>query len=161
MQSLNLPPAGLTVREHNGKTQVFDIVRKKFVSLTPEEWVRQHFIHFLLNTKKVPATLLAVEMSLKYNRMKKRSDIVVFDRKGKAVLVVECKAPDVEVTENTFRQVAMYNMTLQVPYLVVTNGMHHYACRIDQEKKSYTFLGEVPGYEQMADASPVPDPHCR
>ncbi|HTX89100.1 MAG TPA: type I restriction enzyme HsdR N-terminal domain-containing protein [Bacteroidales bacterium] len=149
MQTLNLPTAELRLRETGGKPQVFDPVRKKFVSLTPEEWVRQHFIQYLIREKKVPSSLLAVEMQLTYHRLKKRSDLVVFGRKGKPLLMVECKAPEVPVTEEVFQQVATYNMTLKVPYLVVTNGLEHYACRIDIKGRSYRFLKEIPEYPEM------------
>jgi type I site-specific restriction endonuclease len=149
MQTLNLPVAGLRIREQNGKMQIFDGIRGKFVSLTPEEWVRQHFVRFLVEFKQVPETLLAVEYSLRYNRMKKRSDIVVFGRDGRPVLMVECKAPDVPVSQDVFRQVAIYNMTLHVPYLVVTNGMQHYACRVDFDAGKFHFLKEIPDFEEM------------
>ncbi len=151
MQDLNLPPAGLKLREHNGKMQVFDFIRRRFVSLSREEWVRQHFIHYLIQKKEVPASLVAVEMQLKYNRLKKRSDIVIYGRNGSPLMVVECKAPEIPITQDVFHQVAMYNMTLKVPYLVVTNGLEHFACRIEHQKGSYSFLKEIPSFEEMED----------
>jgi type I site-specific restriction endonuclease len=140
----------LRLREQSGKQQVYDGIRRRYVFLSPEEWVRQHFIHYLVSEKKVPASLVAVEMPLKYNRMMKRSDIVVFGRNGTPLLMVECKAPEVPVTQDVFHQVAMYNVTLKVPYLVVTNGLEHFACRINFGEGTYHFLKEIPGYGEMA-----------
>jgi type I site-specific restriction endonuclease len=149
MQALNLPDATLRIRMKGEKQEVFDNVRKKFVALTPEEWVRQHFIHYLTDHRKVPRSLIAVEASLRYHRLKKRSDIVVFGKDGAPCLVVECKAPEVTVTQAVFDQVAMYNMSLKVPFLAVTNGMVHFACYIDHVTGKITFLKEIPEYEQM------------
>jgi hypothetical protein len=149
MQTLNLPAAGLKFRDQNGHPEVFDEFRKKYVVLTPEEWVRQHFIHYLVNEKHVPASLIHVEASLKYNRLAKRSDVLVYSRSGNPCLIVECKAPEVKITQAVFDQVAMYNMTMKVDYLVVTNGMEHFACIIDHEKRTYGFLKEIPDYEEM------------
>lgn len=149
MKTLNLPAIDLRLRDQQGKTEIFDIIRKKFVALTAEEWVRQHFVHYLVSHKKVPSSVIAVEASLKYNRLHKRSDIVVYNNLGKPSLIVECKAPEIKLDQDVFHQVAMYNMSLKVPFLVVTNGLQHYACYIDQEKRSCTFLKEVPGYEML------------
>ena len=149
MDQLNLPPAALKLRSAGGKTEVWDIVRRRYIALTPEEWVRQHFVHFLINEKTVPASLIAIEVSLKYNRMSKRCDILVYDRQGMPLIIVECKAPGVNISEEAFMQVAMYNMTLKVPYLVVTNGMNQYICIIDHHKKSYSFLEEIPQYTEL------------
>ena len=149
MQALNLPDTTLRIRMKGEKQEVFDNVRKKFVALTPEEWVRQNFIHYLTDHRKVPRSLIAVEASLRYHRLKKRSDIVVFGKDGAPCLVVECKAPEVTVTQAVFDQVAMYNMSLKVPFLAVTNGMVHFACYIDSVTGKITFLKEIPEYEQM------------
>ncbi len=149
MQILNLPDAALRIRNKGEKQEVFDSVRKKFVALTPEEWVRQHFIHYLADHRNVPRSLIAVEASLHYNRLKKRSDIVVYGKDGAPCLIVECKAPEVMVTQAVFDQVAMYNMALKVPFLAVTNGMVHFACYIDHGSGKIIFLKEIPEYEQM------------
>ena len=149
MQALNLPDATLRIRMKGEKQEVFDNVRKKFVALTPEEWVRQNFIHYLTDHRKVPRSLIAVEASLRYHRLKKRSDIVVYGKDGAPCLVVECKAPEVTMTQAVFDQVAMYNMSLKVPFLAVTNGMVHFACYIDHVTGRITFLKEIPEYEQM------------
>jgi len=149
MQALNLPDTTLRIRMKGEKQEVFDNVRKKFVALTPEEWVRQNFIHYLTDHRKVPRSLIAVEASLRYHRLKKRSDIVVYGKDGAPCLVVECKAPEVTMTQAVFDQVAMYNLSLKVPFLAVTNGMVHFACYIDHVTGRITFLKEIPEYEQM------------
>ena len=149
MQTLNLPVTALRIRSKGDKQEVFDSVRKKFVALTPEEWVRQHFIHYLADHRNVPRSLIAVEASLRYHRLKKRSDIVVYGKDGTPCLIVECKAPDVTVTQAVFDQVAMYNMSLKVPFLAVTNGMVHFACYIDHDTGNIKVLKEIPVYEEM------------
>jgi len=147
---LNLPAYESRIREgRNGRQEIFDRFRRKFVRLTPEEWVRQHFLNFLVTQKDYPASVIVVEASLTYNRLKKRSDILVYGPDGNPCLVVECKAPEVEITQKVFDQVAMYNMSLTVGFLVVTNGLQHYACLIDHKNKSFKFLKEVPGYREV------------
>lgn len=147
MQQLNLPAFEIRERKRpDGKPEIFDSVRRRFVRLTPEEWVRQHFLNYLVNHLGYPPALIAVEAQLTYNRLQKRGDIVVFGQHHKPVLIVECKAPGVAVTQAVFDQVAMYNMSLQVDYLVVTNGLAHYACLIDHAAKSYRFLEGIPRY---------------
>ncbi|MDP1623653.1 MAG: type I restriction enzyme HsdR N-terminal domain-containing protein [Bacteroidales bacterium] len=150
MEKLNLPD--ITARiwvNKNGKQEIFDESRKKFVRLTPEEWVRQHFLGFMINHLGFPSSLIVVEAALKYNNMLKRFDILAYRSDGNPCLVVECKSPAVEITQAVFDQVAMYNMTLTVDYLAVTNGISHFACRIDHEKKTYAFLKEIPAYEVL------------
>ena len=149
MKELNLPEANPRIRTTGSRTEIFDIIRRRFVRLSPEEWVRQHFIHYLISQVQVPASLIAVETTIQYNRLSKRCDIVVYNKTGKPVLIVECKAPEVEITQEVFDQVAMYNMTLQVNYLIVTNGLKHFVCHIDHEKRSYAFLKEIPGYAEL------------
>ncbi len=150
MQQLNLPAYEPRIREiRPGKHEIFDPVRRKFVRLSPEEWVRQHFLSYLTSKKGYPVSLITVEASLNYNRQLKRSDILVYGPGGTPLLVVECKAPEVELTQAVFDQVAMYNMSLIVGFVVVTNGLEHFACRINHENKSYTFLNEIPDYETL------------
>jgi hypothetical protein len=149
MEVLNLPTCDLKVRRNGIKKEIFDPVRKRFVALTPEEWVRQHFIQFLINECCVPASLIGVEISLKFNGLSKRSDIVVFDRKGNPSMAVECKASSVKIDQKVFDQLARYNMVLNVSYMVVTNGMSHFCCRINKETGSYTFLQEIPPFEML------------
>ena len=148
MKKLNLPVITARTRVgKNGKQEIFDEIRKKFVRLTPEEWVRQHFLNFMVAYLGFPASLIVVEAELTYNQMKKRFDILAYLPDGNPCMVVECKAPTVEVTQVVLDQVAMYNMTLTVNYLAVTNGISHYACRIDHERRTYTFLKEIPTYD--------------
>ena len=146
MQQLNLPEFNFRIREYNGRKEIFDPVRKIFVALTPEEWVRQNFIQYLAQVKNIPPSLIGVEKVLTLNKMTRRSDILIFGNKGLPVLMVECKAPTVEISQATFDQIARYNITLQVKYLVVTNGLKHFCCHIDFEKSAYSFLEEIPDY---------------
>ncbi len=147
MEKLNLPDIAARIRMgKNGKQEIYDGIRKKFVRLTPEEWVRQHFLHFMILQLGFPATLIVVEGAMKYNNMAKRFDILAYRTDGKPCMVVECKSPGVEITQAVFDQVAMYNMTLTVDYLAVTNGMAHYACKIDHSSRTYTFLEEIPPF---------------
>lgn len=149
MQTLNLPVVDFRIRESDSKKEIFDRVRKKFVALTSEEWVRQHFVTYLIEAKNVPASLIGVEVPMNVNRLRKRGDIVVYLKSGKPGLIVECKAPEVRITQEVFEQVARYNMALHVEYLVVTNGLEHFSCRIDHPTSTYTFLKEIPDYNEM------------
>ena len=128
------------------KTHIFDVVRKKYLLLTPEEWVRQNFIHYLNKEKKYPFSLMGVEQMVKYNSLKTRADIVIYNLEGKPNVIVECKAPEVKITQDTFYQIAKYNSQLKVQYLIVTNGMKHYCCEMDYETNEITFLEEIPVY---------------
>lgn len=144
MQELNLPKYQFKLKEADGKIQIFDAFRKKYVVLTPEEWVRQNFLQYLITEKRYAASLIAVEAGLKYNELQKRADILVYDKQGSPFLLVECKAPEVKISQDVFDQVARYNMSFKVTYLVVTNGMDHFCCKMDYEKNSYRFLEEIP-----------------
>jgi type I site-specific restriction endonuclease len=146
---LNLPEAKLQIENQQGLVKVLDLIRKKYVALTPEEWVRQHLIHFLLSAKKYPKSLFQVEKGLSYNRMTKRTDIVVYDRQGKPFLLVECKSPMVKISEATFRQAAMYNNTLQAPYFMLSNGLVHYCCSINHHNQSSQMLKELPEFPDL------------
>jgi hypothetical protein len=123
---------------------IFDSIRKKFILLTPEEWVRQHVIVFLLDVKKYPKSLINVEKTVKVNGMNKRYDIVVFNPDGSIFLLIECKAPEVKINQRTFDQIARYNLILNAQYLMVTNGLNHYFCEMDFENEKYSFLKELP-----------------
>lgn len=149
MLKLNLPEFSFRTRNVEGRNEIFDNIRKKYVVLTPEEWVRQNFVQYLICFKNVPATLVIIEKGLKLYKLHKRSDIVVFNRNANPLMVVECKAPDVKITQNAFDQVARYNIVLKVKFLVVTNGFEHYCCRIDHKKKKYHFLDDIPDFENM------------
>jgi hypothetical protein len=126
---------------------IFDEIRKKFILLTPEEWVRQHVIWFLLEEKKYPKSLINVEKILSVNGLRKRYDIVVFNPDGSIFVLIECKAPEFKTAQATFDQIARYNMTLKAQYLMVTNGHNHYFCQMDFENEKYEFLKELPVYE--------------
>jgi len=149
MKSLNLPPVQFRIRQQGDKKQVFDVVRKKYVALTPEEWVRQHFIHFLMDQKHYPAGLVAVEMPVAVNGLKQRADVVVYNRKGRPVVVVECKAPSVSVSKAVFDQAARYNMQLQVDYLIVTNGLQHYCAHLNGTGNDYQMMADFPDFDQI------------
>jgi len=144
MKQLNLPTYSFKIKTENNKEFIFDNIRKRFVSLTPEEWVRQNFIQYLIKEKKYSASLIAVEVQLKYNLQDKRGDILIYNKLGKPFVIVECKAPEIKITEKVFEQIARYNMNLKVEYLIVTNGLQHYYCEMDYKNNSYKFLEEIP-----------------
>ena len=146
LPQLNLPIAALKTKLVEGTTQVFDQVRKKYLVLTPEEWVRQHFVHYLNQEKNYPLGLMGVEKMVKYNGMQTRADIVLYAADGKPNMIVECKAPNVKITQDAFNQIAKYNFKLQVPFLVVTNGIQHFCCQMDYETNEIKFLEEIPSY---------------
>ena len=146
LPKLNLPNAALKIKLVEETTQVFDEVRKKYFKLTPEEWVRQNFIHYLNKEKNYPFGLMGVEIMVKYNSLKTRADIVIWNREGMPSVIVECKAPNVKITQDTFNQIAKYNYKLRVKYLVVTNGLQHFCCEMDYKNNKITFLEEIPEY---------------
>jgi len=146
MQQLNFLPYSFRFKSSENNTLIFDPVRKKFIILTPEEWVRQHVIAFLLQEKNFPLGHINVEKEISVHGTKKRYDIVVFNSDGSLALVVECKAPSVAISQETFDQIARYNMALEAPYLMVTNGLNHYYCTQDHIGKTYEFLREIPSY---------------
>ena len=149
MLPLNLPSFPFKLQQQNGKNVIFDALRKKYVALTPEEWVRQHFIRFLTDYKGYPKGLLANEVQLVLNSTKKRCDTVLFNKDLSARMIVEYKAPHIEITQAVFDQITRYNMVLKVDYLIVSNGINHYCCRIDYNTMSYTFLPEIPDYQSL------------
>lgn len=144
MQKLNLPVFDLKIKSEGKVMQIYDPLRKKWIVLTPEEWVRQNFLRFLTDLKSYSTARLVVEKTLHINRMKKRCDALYYDGNGKPQVLVECKAPEVKVTQSTFDQIARYNSVLHVPFLIVTNGMEHYCCTMDFENERYHFLREIP-----------------
>ena len=147
MQALNLPSYQFKLKQTGAITQIFDAIRKKYVVLTPEEWVRQNFLQFLIQEKKFPSSLIVVEMGLKYNRLQKRADVLVYDKNGNPYLMVECKAPEVKITQDVFDQVARYNMNFKVKYLVITNGLNHFCCQMDYSNNNYHYLENIPFFE--------------
>lgn len=151
---LNLPSYSFRTKSVEGRRVIFDPLRRKWVALTPEEWVRQNFIRYLSEVKHFPDSLIAVERALKINQRDFRADIVIFSRSGHPMVVVECKAPEVKISQQVFDQIARYNMEFQVDYLVVTNGLAHYCCLIDKTKGEYAFLPEIPDYQTLNTVQP-------
>lgn len=149
MQQLNLPPYPAQIRNDNDCERIFDLLRNRYVALTPEEWVRQHFTSFLINYKQFPKSLMANEIGITLNGTRRRCDTVVFDKQGKPLVIIEYKAPSVNVTQLTFDQIVRYNMALQARYLIVSNGLSHYCCRINYDNHSYTFLPDIPDYTEL------------
>lgn len=149
MTVLNLPPCDLRIRENDGKQMILDILRHRFVALTPEEWVRQNFIHFLIEHKGYPSALLANEVSLRIGSKPLRADSVLYSPDLQPRMIIEYKAPTVEITQKVFDQIVAYNLLLHADYLIVSNGMEHYACKLDYEKRGYSFLKEIPEYKDL------------
>jgi type I site-specific restriction-modification system R (restriction) subunit len=146
MQRLNLPYYEFRFNSKGEKTYIFDVVRKRFVLLTPEEWVRQNFMQYLISEKNYPQSLMAVEKQISLNGKLFRFDLVVYRKNGQPLLVAEFKAPDVKISQETFNQVVRYNMSLKVKHVLVSNGLQHFVCEIDYEKNSYKYLQEVPAF---------------
>lgn len=149
MKQLNLPPCSLKIAGKEGEETIFDPVRRKYVKLTPEEWVRQHFIQYLVNHGRYPSGLMGVEVMFRLNKLKRRLDILVHDRKGKPVMIVECKEPDIKIDEKVFEQVITYNRELKVPYIIATNGIVNYACKLREDNTGYDYLNVIPLYEEL------------
>ena len=146
MQKLNFQLYNFRFKNNENKLSIFDEIRKKFIILTPEEWVRQHVVQFLLEEKKYPKPLINVEKVLKVNGLRKRYDVVVFNSDGSIFILIECKAPQIKITQTTFDQIARYNMTMKAQFLMVTNGLNHYFCKMDFENEKYVFLENLPNY---------------
>lgn len=149
---LNLPLFDIRLQRDDEGVKIFDRLRKKFIILTPEEWVRQHFVNYLINHKGFPESLMANEIGITLNGTRRRCDTVVFDKHGSPMVIVEYKASSIVISQSTFDQIVRYNMVLHARYLIVSNGMNHYCCRIDYDNMSYDFLKEVPDY---ADLEPI------
>jgi hypothetical protein len=147
MLALNFPKYSFRFKNSENKIAVFDELRKKFVILTPEEWVRQHVVKFLVLDKNYPKNHINVEKQLKLGRLTKRYDAVVYKPDGSIKVVVECKAPHIKITQEVFDQIARYNMSLKADYLMLTNGLDHYYCKLDYEAEKYEFLAEIPTYK--------------
>ncbi len=145
---LNLPEYSFRIKSKENKLFIFDVIRKKNVVLTPEEWVRQHIVHFLITEKSYPRSLIAIEKQLDLHGLTKRTDILVFNTQGLPELIVECKAPQISITQESFDQIARYNMKLNAKYLFVTNGLSHYYCQIDHLNERYTYLETLPPYQK-------------
>ena len=149
MYALNLPKYGIKIANENGHLTIFDVLRRKYVALTPEEWVRQHFVHYLIGHKGYPQTLMANEIQLAIGNKKLRCDSVLYDRSLKPRMIIEYKAPTVNITQKVFDQITVYNMLLHVDYLVVSNGIKHYCCQMDYDNQKYLFLEDIPDYQEI------------
>jgi hypothetical protein len=149
MKQLQFPTYSFRFKNSENKVAIFDEIRKKFIIITPEEWVRQHVVQFLLQDKKYPKSHINVEKLLKINDLNKRYDVVVYNPDGSIFILVECKAPEIKISQHTFDQIARYNMTLNAEYLMVTNGLNHYFCKMDYESEKYDFLPELPEYQSL------------
>lgn len=149
MQALNLPKTELKMVRKDGKSMIFDILRRRFVVLTPEEWVRQHFVHFLLEHKGYPAACIGNEISLSLNGTQKRCDSVVYDTDAAPLMIIEYKRPHVSVTQKVFEQISRYNIEMRVRWLVVSNGLQHYCCHIDYETGTYRYLPDIPDWSTI------------
>jgi hypothetical protein len=149
MFALNLPAFDYKIRQYEGKNQIFDFLRRKYVVLTPEEWVRQHFTHYLVSEKGYPAGRMANESMVLLHGQKRRCDTVIYDEIIQPLVIVEYKAPEVQITQAVFDQIAAYNMVLKVKYLMVSNGLRHYCCRMDYDKQQVTYLKEIPVYREI------------
>lgn len=150
MISLNLPKKDFNVKTEDGKIKIFDNLRRKYVALTPEEWVRQHFVSFLINELGYPQGLIGNEVTLNQNGIKRRCDTLIADTSGVPFMIVEYKAPDVEITQEVFNQICRYNSVFRAKYLIVSNGLKHYCCRISYDpEQTITFLPEIPKYSQL------------
>jgi hypothetical protein len=147
MKQLQFPTYSFRFKNSENKVAIFDEIRKKFIIVTPEEWVRQHVVQFLLQDKKYPKSHINVEKLLKINGLNKRYDVVVYKPDGNITILIECKAPGVKISQSTFDQIARYNMTLKAEYLMVTNGLNHYFCKMDYQNEKYDFLTDLPEYQ--------------
>ena len=150
MEPLNLPTYSFSIKEENGKKYIFDEIRRRFVSLTPEEWVRQHIARFLSEDRHFPKQLVSIEKGFTRNRLSRRYDLLVYSRSGKPLMIVECKAPVVDISQKVFDQAIRYNEVYKAPYLLVTNGRKHFCCQLDLSSRKFEFLNDIPLYESLA-----------
>jgi hypothetical protein len=153
MQKLNFPEYQFHIVEKDGRLSIFDPVRKKYVALTPEEWVRQHVIRFLVQEKQVPVSLISVEVEIRLYNTLKRFDLAVSDRNGHALFVVECKAPAVPLTQAVLDQAVRYNMAMKAPFLMLTNGLHHIYCHMDLNTNSISLIDHLPEFSALSEKS--------
>lgn len=149
MLKLNIPPFQMKLSGTQERPKILDVLRRKFVALTPEEWVRQHFIHFLIEHKGYPSALMANEVALSCGNKQLRADTVLYDRDLNARMIIEYKAPTIKITKRVFEQVTAYNFLLHVDYLIVSNGLTHYCCKMNYENNSYMLLTSIPDYKDI------------
>jgi hypothetical protein len=154
MEALNLPTYSFKIKSVDGIDYIYDRFRKKFVKLTPEEWVRQNFANYLVEEKGYPASRFVIEKSLKLNKLSKRCDILYHNKKGDPEIMVECKAPSFNIGQKTFEQVSVYNIRFRVRYLIITNGIRHFCCRVNFDKGSVEFLNNIPVYTEVEQSLP-------
>lgn len=149
MYSLNLPSYDAKIRKNGSLMEIYDPLRRKYVALTPEEWVRQHFVNWLISDKEYPTSLMANEAGIKLNSLIRRCDTVVYDQHLDPLMIIEYKESNISITQDVFDQVVRYNTVLKVPYIVVSNGVNHYCCKMNYEKQSYDFLTDIPNYREL------------
>jgi hypothetical protein len=149
LKELNLPQYSFRIVHGEKSDLIFDSIRKKYVKLTEEEWVRQNFLQYLIQFGKYAPGLIGIEVTFPFNRMKRRIDILIHNRSGNPVMIIECKAPDISIDDKVFDQIVNYNMEFRVPYIVVTNGLVHYICKVDHEEKNWEFLNVIPLFEDL------------
>ena len=147
MFRLNLPQYGIKIGEKDGKRTIFDFLRRKYVALTPEEWVRQHFTHYLVEHKGYPKGLMGNEVELHIGEKRLRCDTVLYNKEGQPRMIIEYKAPTIQIQQKTFDQISAYNLLLHVDYLIVSNGLQHYCCKMEYENHKFLFLQDIPDYE--------------
>ena len=149
MDPLNLPTYFFRIKQEKEKKYIFDEIRRRYVLLTPEEWVRQHIVKYLVNVRNFPQMLIAVEKGFQQLKRKQRYDLLIYSRNGDPLMIVECKAPTVEINQNAFDQATRYNVKHRAPYMLITNGRKHYCCHLNLENKQYRFLQEIPDFNEM------------
>ena len=149
MFRLNLPTYEIKIAQRGNKQLIFDFLRRKYVALTPEEWVRQHFVHYLVEHKGYPAGLLGNEIELNVGEKHLRCDSILYNKVAAPQMIIEYKAPTVSLTQRVFNQISTYNLLLHVDYLVVSNGLQHYCCKMDYEHQTYRFLDNIPDYQEL------------
>lgn len=149
MQALNLPNYPFRIKEEDKRTKIFDEIRRQYYVLTPEEWVRQHLVQYLISEKAFPKNLIALEKGLKLNGLQKRMDVLVYDRFGSPLLMVECKAPTVKIDQSVFEQIGRYNIQMKLPYLLVSNGLEHFCAKVDYHHSKISFLESIPQYHEL------------
>ena len=149
MFRLNLPQYEIKIGEKDGKRTIFDFLRRKYVALTPEEWVRQHFTHYLTDHKGYPQGLMGNEVELHVGEKRLRCDTILYNKQGQPQMIVEYKAPTIQIQQKTFDQISVYNLLLHVDYLIVSNGLEHYCCKMDYDNQKYLFLKDIPDYQNL------------
>jgi len=152
MEPLNLPTYLFRIKQDKEKKYIFDEIRRRFVLLTPEEWVRQHLVKYLVHAKNFPLLLMGIEKGFTQLRRKQRYDLLIYDRKGEPLMIVECKAPTIVINQNAFDQATRYNVRHKAPYMLITNGRNHYCCQLNLENRQYKFLQEIPDYNDIPTA---------